>query len=207
MIEKNDFNDENEMYKKFNLSDESVLILQINPGYACPIVMINGGYIKDNSVYKDYRLSIWDDIQFSAYSDDINASKVEFEFDITHPLYFCFNRFLDSDQEFIIDDDHTYGSMRKYLVFKRDDKKIKMIFVNNTEEKQLHSEIFGTFIKNIGPDPRSKIRKWKTKKRIIDFFRDMEKVLKEEYHQITFDEYIETLDQSDEFVPVLRMKR
>ena len=55
------------------------------------------------------------------------------------------------------------------------DKKIKMIFVNNTEEKQLHSEMFGAFIKNIGPDPRSKIREWKTKKRIIDFFRDMEK--------------------------------
>ena len=195
------------MYKKNELENGNILSLEISPGYACPVVMIREGYINSGELEKDYTLSIWDDIQLNAYCDDRNSKLIEFEFDINHPLYFCFNRFLDADDEFIIDDDLTYDSMKKYVLFKRVNKKIKMIFINNVKEHELYGERFRTFIKNIGPDSRSKIIDFKTKKRIVYFFRDMERVLKEEYHQITFDEFIEILDQSDDMEPVLRLKR
>lgn len=196
-----------EKNKKIQLSNGNVLLLDISPGYACDVVMIREGYLKDRELEKNYTLSIWDDIQLNAYCDDRDVKSVEFEFDINHPLYFCFNRFLDIDEEFAIDDDRTYGSMKKYVVFKRVDKKIKMIFVNNVEEIEYSGERFKAFIKNIGPDPRSKIHDWETKKRIIYFFRDMQRILEEEYHQITFDEYIEILDQSEDIKPVLKLKR
>ena len=50
---------------------------------------------------------------------------------------------------------------------------------------------FHVFIKNIGPDPRSKIDlNYKdTKKRLSIFFNEVIDILTEEYHQITLEEY------------------
>ena len=81
--------------------------------------------------------------------------------------------------------------MNKYLVIKRELNCIKIIFYNKTKTRINHDK-FGVFIKNIGSDPRSKIEDFNKKLRIVRFFRDLEKRLLEENHQITYDEYIET---------------
>ena len=113
-------------------------------------------------------------------------------------LYFCLNRLLGSDKSFIIDDDDTREIMEKYMVIKKDNNIIK-VFIINTKIIGYDIGKFNVFIKNIGPDPRSKIDDYKTKIRIIEFLRDCERTLLEEYHQITMDEYIETMNQKRYF--------
>ena len=93
----------------------------------------------------------------------------------------------NGDKKFIIDDDETSEILEKYMVIEDVNNNIKIKFVNNLcGEYDFYR--FYVFIKNIVPDPRSKIDDYKTKIRIVNFLRDCEKVLLEEYHQITMDE-------------------
>ena len=74
---------------------------------------------------------------------------------------------------------------------KKDEDLYKFIFINNLENNEYQSQKFRVFIKNIGPDCRSKINDVSIKYRIVDFFKEVEEALLEDYHQITFEEYIE----------------
>ena len=195
------------MEKEIELDNGNILALKITESYAGNFVRICELCMEDNCVKSEYILSIKDDIEFCAYVDDLKATTTEFELDINHPLYFCFNRFLGDDDEFIVDDDRTFGKLEKYVTFKREGKLFKIIFVNNTSEKKNHDNQFGAFIKNILEDMRSKIIDYETKLRIINFLREAEIVLKEDFHQITFDEYMEVLEQAQDMDSVFKLKK
>lgn len=170
------------------------IIITITPGYCCDTVSITKGYVNKDGL-KTFSMSIWDDMSFSAWSENMGETdKIEFEFDMNDPLFFCLNRLLGSDKSFIIDDDDTREIMKKYMVIKKDNNIIK-VFIINTKIVGYDIGKFNVFIKNIGPDARSKIENYDTKIRLIKFFRDCENTLLEEYHQITMDEYIETMNQ------------
>jgi len=192
------------MRKDIDLEDGNKIIININPGYCTNNVIISKSYFKDNNLVKGIDFSIWDDISIRGFTyEDINTNILKFEFDFYDPIYFCLNRLLANNKELIIDDDDTYASLKKYMIIKREDKSIKIVFINKKDK------YYGIFIKNIGPDPRSKIEDFNIKIRLIKFFRDMEHVLLEESHQITFDEYIEilrlnSLDKEERSSKILR---
>ena len=63
-------------------------------------------------------------------------------------------------------------------MFMRGENDFKIRFTNQNfcKEEFLYNR-FNVFIKNIGPDSRSKIRNYSTKLRIVDFLRDIENTL------------------------------
>lgn len=185
------------MNKEFRLANNNIINFVISPGYCCDTVSIYEGYILDNMVSKSLEFSIWDDMAFNAYTKDDNVNFVEFDVDINHPLYFCVKELLADDEYLIVDDDNTYEHMQKYMIIERDDYSFKFKFVNNINKSTCSYHKFGVFIKNIGPDARSKMSDFSLKLRLVDFFRNVEKCLREEYHQLTFDECIELDRQKD----------
>ena len=182
--------------KKIKLDNGNIILINVSSGYACNTVTISEGYLKNNDIVKSLDLSIWDDIRFNAYTSDDNVNCISFEIDINHPLYFCVKRLLGEDEELIIDDDDTREELKKYLTIKRENNIFKFIFVNN-KENEFEIDKFSVFIKNIAFDLRSKITDGYIKMRIVKFFRDAEKILLEDYHQITLEEHDKFLKQRE----------
>lgn len=183
------------MDKRFTLHSGNKLLLNISPGYCCDTVSICEGYIVNKEVSKSLELLIWDDMAFNAYTKDGDAKCVEFGIDINHPLYFCVKRLLADDEQLIIDDDGTYEHMQKYMIIGRDDEAFKLKFVTNINVSEVARRKFGVFVKNIGPDARSKITDFSIKLRLVDFFRDVTRVLLEEDYQLNFDECLDIYNQ------------
>lgn len=180
------------MKKKMTLNNKNKYILTVNPGYCCDSIGITRCELEENLI-KNIRFDCWDDMAFNAYIQNLETlDKIEFTFNIDDPLYFCLYRLLGKDNKLIIDDDDTYEIMHKYMVIEKIDLNIKITFVNKLKEREYNIERFRIFIKNIGPDPRSKIEDFNTKIRLANFFKDCIETLTEEYHQITIDEFIET---------------
>lgn len=179
--------------KDIILKDGNKIILSISDGYCTNHVSICKGYIEKGKLIKSLELSIWDDVSFRGWVNSCDSDKLEFEFDINDPLYFCFNRLLDRNNSFVIDDDNTLERMKKYMVVSKENCVIKVAFINTLKHGGLISDTFSVFIKNIGPDPRSKISDFRTKLRIVGFFRDCEKILTDDCYQMTLDEQIEIL--------------
>lgn len=180
------------MRKDIMLKDGNKIIIDITPGYCTEVIKITKGYFKEKDLIKSISLTIWDDISFHGYINNNKTENIlEFEFDINDPIYFCLNRLLNDKELLIIEDDDTYEMNKKYMTIKREEEIIKIIFFNNIKENNSHNK-YNVFIKNIGPDSRSKIEDIKMKQQIVKFFRECTKTLLEESHQITIDEYIET---------------
>lgn len=182
------------MKKEFLLDNGNKIFLIVNDHFCGEMVTIGMYYLENKKDIKNFRFSIWDDMSFNGFSFDKNSTTVEFEFDINDPLYFCLNRLLGDDKELTIDDDDTSEIMKKYMTILKEEKTIKIVFVNSLEKRDI-VETFRVFIKNIGPDARSKIEDYNTKIRLIEFLRDCRSILTEEYHQVTIDEYMEILRQ------------
>lgn len=156
------------------------------PSYCTDYVSIKKTYLELKRIIT---FSIWDDMSFNAYTREL-CDEIAFDFNISDSIYFCLLNLLKEDEKLIIDDDDTYEEMMKYIKFERLENKIKITFFNHLKESPIHNK-FSVFVKNICPDSRSKIRNFETKKRLVDFFRECEKTLLEDYRQITFDEYLE----------------
>ena len=184
------------MKKEFLLKDKSKVVLTVSDSFSGESIIVSKGYFENQRLIKSLNLSIWDDMSFQGFSYDNNLNRVEFEFDINDPIYFCLNRLLDKDKKIVIDDDYTSELMKKYMVIQREEKIIRIVFINSLKKPDI-IETFRVFIKNIGPDPRSKIDDFNTKIRLIDFLRDCKSILTEEYHQVTLDEYTEVLRQKE----------
>lgn len=167
-------------------------LLDIQPGYCTQHINIATGYLEDDKLLKSINMSIWDDIAFHGYSHDVsNLNNLTFEYDVENSIYFCLDRLLGNDNVLVIDDDDTYESMEKFMLIKREEECITISFINLNSNANTHNK-FRAFIKNIAPDPRSKICDNTTKPRLISFFKDCANTLSEEYHQITFREYLES---------------
>lgn len=67
-----------------------------------------------------------------------------------------------------------------------------MEFINKLEDENYVLEKFHIFIKNIGPDGRSKIDQYykDTKIRLFNFFNEVYNTLTNDYHQINIEKYM-----------------
>lgn len=180
------------MEKKIKISDNRILSYNIHDGY---VVMnsIREDFLKNGLFEKCYTLSRWDDYEFNASSNCNEYRKLSYEFDLEHPLYFPFLHLLNNDSELIIDDDNTYELEKKYMRLYKENYNIILEFRNKLEDNKesIKYNNFSVFIKNIGPDCRSKIDcQYKdTKERLWRFFEESIQNITEEYHQITIEEY------------------
>ncbi len=167
-------------------------LLNVQEGYLVNQISLATGYIEDEDLVKSLNLSISDDISFHGYSHCMsNSASLTFEFELDNPIYFCLDRLLGEDMSLIIDDDDSRELMQKYMVIQRENMFIKIVFVNTNLNVENHHK-FGAFIRNVAPDNRSKVNNITIKPRLLNFFKDCETTLLEEYHQITLREYLET---------------
>ncbi|MGM9834944.1 MAG: hypothetical protein ACI31M_04125 [Bacilli bacterium] len=183
------------MKKQINNKD-SIIMVSVNNGYCTDVINIEKGYLQDGELDKTIKLSIWDDISFSTYKKDIDLytdiKELEYEITIEDRIYFALNRLLGIDEELYIDDDDTKEAFKNYLVIKRNEDKILFIFHDEDINKPIF-ERFNIFIKNTGPDVRSKMDDFNTKFKLHLFFRESAEILLNENHQFTLDEYYEIL--------------
>ena len=178
------------MEKITNLENGNRITIDISKGYCTDVINIHKYYAQNGKLIKIIRLSIWDDMSFGGYTYIKEEKELEFSFDKNDPLYFCLNRLLGNNQKITIDDDDTYEKMQKYMIIKKENNTIKIVFTNIKKEQENHDK-YRVFIKNIVPDSRSKIEDFSIKLRLVNFFKDCRQILLEKEHQITIDEYLE----------------
>jgi len=184
------------MVKYVELDDGNRWVISVEKGYCTNMISFSKGYIKDGEVIKSIDFAIWDDMSFRGYLNHnlLNGEEypdnLEFEFNINDPIYFCLLDLLEDQDMFIIDDDDSYQRMKKYMSIIRETTSIKIVFTN-TKNEIIHHNKYGAFIKNIGPDGRSKIEDIKIKYKIVDFLRNSAKRLLEEFPQMSIFEAIE----------------
>lgn len=179
--------------KRIELSENRILIYRISEGYAKPTFTITEGFLENGDLIKTYSLSQWDDYGLNSWiNDDEDVTKISFEFDMNHPLYFPLFHLLNYNDQLIIDDDGIMEENKKYMLVRREEEKIYIDFIDLVEDDIYASERFNVFIKNIGLDGRSKIdQNYKdTKERLLIFFNEVYDIIMNEYHQTTIEEYI-----------------
>ena len=79
------------------------------------------------------------------------------------------NKLLGIDNKIVIDDDNTGEKLKKFMSIEKRDDNIVIQF-NGDETCELKYRKFSVFIKNVGPDARSKIQNLDFKIRLINFF-------------------------------------
>lgn len=198
-----------EVEKRIKISENRVLIYKVLEGFTKPTYFISEGFIENGEILKTYDLNQWDDYGLNAWTEDENVNKISFEFDINHPLYMPLFHLLNYDKELLIDDDGTIEDNKRYILITRKDNKINMDFIDNTD--CIHGgERFRIFIKNICTDGRSKIDRYNkdTKKRLLLFFNESNKILNEIIHQINIEEcmlYDSTDKEIDEMKKIFKI--
>lgn len=178
--------------KRNKLYDGSILVYSVTEGFTTSIGITRA--FKIGNIIKKITIDHSDDMVIKGYINESNEEILNFDINIDDPFYSCFLQFLGEDQEFIIEDDDTNGFRNKYLMVKKKDYNIKVIFHNYEFAKDYDPEKFRIFIKNYGPDPRSKIENYDDKVRIIKLFRNLESIASDEYYQMTILEYLDRLN-------------
>lgn len=168
------------MEKQFNLRNGSLLIQIDSNGYV-PFTSIKRAYSDNSGLKKIITFSIWDDIQFDAYTKN-NANELFFEFEKDDPLYPELVILLDEEKKIVIDDDNTPSELGKFMSIEKVNNNIVIHFVGNAD-CELNHQKFSVFIKNVGPDARSKIQRSDLKIRLMEFFRSCEYSLLNGEHQ------------------------
>lgn len=181
--------------KKISVNQNRIIEYTISDGYT-QIHTISEIFIENGKLIKQYRLSRWDDYGFSGWintnTDSIsNVNSLSYDFEIGHPLYIPLFHLLRDDEQLIIDDDETSEINKKYILISKLKDKINLTFINGLEKTDAINKFY-IFIKNIGPDGRSKIDcSYKdTKERLYLFFQEAYTQFNEEVHQITIEEYL-----------------
>lgn len=149
------------------LEDGKILVEKDLNGYV-PYISIKRLYTENDFLKKMLMFSMWDDFEFNAFSKE-KISKLEFCFDENDPFYNCLNCLLDKDHDIVIDDDSTFQCWKKYILLQRVESKIRILFVGDYD-CEFNSQKFKIFVKNIGPDARSKLQDDNLKLKLIDFF-------------------------------------
>lgn len=184
---------------KIILADGTIIKAWLDKEVCCGYSFtVSKGYFLNEVFEKSIKFTMWDDFSIIGFSHDKHKKEVEdieFSFSINDPLYFPLNRLLMHKNPLVIDDDDTYGFLRKYMEIKKEEASITVkIFNKMANDKDYdYIEKWRVFIKNIGADPRSKIEDNNIKYNLVRFFREAEAICFEEYHQITMDEYLETI--------------
>lgn len=179
MINSNKWEDK-KLKKKFKLLDGNLSIEIDNDSYV-PFISIKKAYINDAGLQKIVTFSMWDDFQFDAYSKNSDIELL-FEFKKDDYLYPNLSILLGEDKQIIIDDDNTLDRLKKFMSITRKGESIIIIFHGNVGSKFIHQK-YSVFIKNIGPDSRSKIQNLDLKTRLIDFFENCKNSLFQKENQ------------------------
>lgn len=164
------------MERRINLSNNDMIIVNIQPFNYCDMITINKGYFENGELTKTIAFNIWDDFSFQGWiCEDNELKKLDFCFDKCDPLYIHLERLLDQDDELIIDDDDTYEDMKKIMRIYKTQNNITISFENKLDRLDIIGK-FHIFIKNIVTDYRSKIdcNGQNTKIRLIKFFRGIQ---------------------------------
>lgn len=185
----------NDFKKTINVNENRIIEYTISDDYT-QIHTISEVFIENGKLIKNYKLSRWDDYGFSGWiskdiADNENINLLSYDFEIDHPLYLPLLHLLQGDEQLIIDDDNTAEFNKKYMLISKEKDKIALTFINDLENAGFINRFY-VFIKNIGVDGRSKIdRQYKdTKERLYFFYQETYARFKEEYHQITIEEYL-----------------
>lgn len=193
-----------EVEKRIKISENRVLIYNVLEGFTKPTYVISEGFIENDEIIKSYDLNQWDDYGLNAWTDDEYVNKILFEFDTNHPLYMPLFHLLNYDKELLIDDDGTIEDNKRYILITREGNKIYMNFTDNTN-CMYDGERFRIFIKNICFDGRSKIDRYNkdTKKRLLLFFNESNKILNNMIYQISIEECM-LYDSTDKEIDVMK---
>lgn len=187
------------MRKKIELESGNIIIFDISAAYCGNFYQLNKAYFKNGELEKTFTLSMWDDYGFNAFivddEEDKKSNFVSFDIPFDDPLYFCFHRFLNEKDKIVVDtDDIEEENLKTMTIQRKKNLDIEIIFENRLKNDDFSIEKFHVFIKNVMHDIRSKIdcNRYDTKYRLHAFFQDVTRVMTEEFHQVTMDEYILT---------------
>ena len=178
--------------KKIKIDENRILQYDTCDGYVM-MHTIREYFLKDGRLDREYNLSRWDDYMFYGRDKETQNSTLTFSFDVDHPLYFPLFHLLKGEDELIIDDDDCWDEKKRYMRIYIKDMMIYLEFHNSIwNDDESRRDKYRVFIKNIGPDNRSKIDTCYSdvKKRLTTFFEEMIEVITEEWHQISIEEYM-----------------
>ena len=182
-----------EFKKEINLGDNKKLSYEISKEYV-PMHTIK--LVERDRIPKSIMFNKWDDYGFTSWYansiEEFEKSTIQTHIiEKDYPIYIPLLHLLNGSDELIIDDDATYENNKKYMRIKLNEKNITIDFINLLNNND-SLEKYNVFIKNIGFDLRSKIDSLNldTKERLYFFFREVYEFIKEEYHQVTIEEYL-----------------
>lgn len=169
------------MEKRINTKNGKIIYQKIANGYITFFKITYIEFDKENNPEKRLQFSMWDDFQFEGEPKDYNqlaAEKIYFDIEKGNRLYEPIKRFLGNSEEFILDDDATYGINNKVMKISKNNNGIKIEFINNGKEQENQSKLdrYKIFIKNIIFDGRSKLDDRPnnvTKERLRNLFLDL----------------------------------
>ncbi len=174
------------MEKRIEISKDRVLRYRLINNF--PI--IEELFFENGELEKNYTLNRTQDYCFDAMTfadDDVN--ELSFEYDENHPLYLPLLHLLNNEEKLIIDDDYTREEYQKYLIICKDDNKIILSFINNSNRISISIDKFNIVIINIIRDLRSKIdqKNMDTKEKLTEFFREVNEIFsKEEKNKVYY---------------------
>lgn len=119
-----------------------------------------------------------------------NKNKLTFEIDINHPLYFAFLHLLNGKDELTINDEKQENKDLKYLSIRNEEDLITLNFIDKIRNENLRDRF--TIRYNNSRDYKGSmyvISRNDTKTRMNEFFEEATKLLFEDSHQISFEEY------------------
>lgn len=161
-----------------------------------PIYSFEEYFIKDDEIQGSYKMSKNGGYNFSGWINTNAKAKektksLSYDFDINHPLYIPLLHLLNEDDILVIDDEKTEELDKKYMMINKEKDKISIFFINNLEKDDLEKR-FNISVKSKYTSPYSKIDRFQldTKKRLDIFFKEATEVLSEERHQISIEEYL-----------------
>ena len=143
--------------------------------------IMDDGYYPTMQIIKSFdekrkmiTFSMWDDFSFEGICRETQSlnqiNKFEVEIEEQDPLYLHFDKLLGSDEEIIIDDDHSLGYNIKTMRIWKSNNNIIITFENNEKTPEIMTK-YNVFVKNIMQDNRSKLfERDKIKERLIQFF-------------------------------------
>ena len=159
-------------------------------------VLIRDEY-SNGKTYNSYDFIVGNDFSISAYCDDIDSEELTFTIDIDHPLYYPLLHFLRNDNQIKINCDTRRDEYDDicYISIAKEEEMITIHFVNHIPKIDDFPLPFNYVIINTMHDGRSKLdsRGTDIKDRLHIFFKEVIQLFTEEYHQITIEEYVDSV--------------
>ena len=115
--------------------------------------------------------SIWDEMSFSAWQkgsldDVLELKQIDFKIEKSNPLFKIFNRFLNGENSFTLDEEINEKYKKTMKIYKADDS-INVLFENNSDRNN-RNDLFDVFKVSV------KDTDFDCQKRTLELFKDIE---------------------------------